>query len=76
VCSGLAQAAFPDLAAGRGVPSSGAGLQADAVAVAHARPRKIRSGPTKRRVVYKVGFSSHTVFSSQAIKSSRSATTS
>ena len=45
------------------------------VAAALARKRNTEQKPN-RRIIYKVGLSSHTVFSSQAINSSRSATTS
>jgi hypothetical protein len=40
-----------------------------------ARKRNTGQKPS-RRIIYKVGLSSHTVFSSQAISASRSATTS
>jgi hypothetical protein len=46
-----------------------------AVAAALARKRNTKQKPS-RRIIYKVGLSSHTVFSSQAINASRSATTS
>ena len=45
------------------------------VAAALARKRNTEQKPS-RRIIYKVGLSSHTVFSSQAINASRSATTS
>jgi hypothetical protein len=45
------------------------------VAAARARKRNTEQKPN-RRIIYKVGLSSHTVFSSQAINASRSATTS
>ena len=41
-----------------------------------ARERNTEQKPPNRRRIYKVGVSSHTVFSSQAINASRSATTS
>jgi hypothetical protein len=47
-----------------------------AVVAALARKRKTEQKPPNRRITYKVGLSSHTLFSSQAISSSRSATTS
>ena len=46
------------------------------VAAALARKRNTEQKPPNRRRTYKVGLSSHTVFSSQAINASRSATTS
>ena len=46
------------------------------VAAALARKRKTEQEPPNRRRTYKVGLSSHTLFSSQAINASRSATTS
>jgi hypothetical protein len=46
------------------------------VAAALARKRNREQKPPNRRRIYKVGLSSHTVFSSQAINASRSATTS
>jgi hypothetical protein len=46
------------------------------VAAALARKRNTEQKPPNRRRIYKVGLSSHTVFSSQAINASRSATTS
>src|SRR4029453_10304863 len=48
----------------------------DVTVVALVRLSRTKRKPTKRRSVYIVGFSSHTLFSSQAISSSRSATTS
>ena len=45
------------------------------VAAALALKRNTEQKPN-RRIIYKVGLSSHTVFSSQAINASRSATTS
>jgi hypothetical protein len=45
------------------------------VVAALVRQRSTEQGPNRRRT-YKVGLSSHTVFSSQAINASRSATTS
>ena len=45
------------------------------VVAALARKRNTEQKPN-RRIIYKVGLSSHTVFSSQAINASRSATTS
>ena len=48
----------------------------DVVVAALARKRKTEQKPPNRRIIYKVGLSSHTVFSSQAINASRSATTS
>jgi hypothetical protein len=64
-------------AAVHGVPPSAAGDQPGrgAVAAALVRQHNTKQKPT-RRVIYKVGLSSHTVFSSQAINASRSATTS
>src|SRR5262249_61719917 len=47
-----------------------------AVVAALVRQRNTKRKPTSRRIIYKVGLSSHTLFSSQAINSSRSATTS
>jgi hypothetical protein len=47
----------------------------EAVAVALAQQRNTIRKPS-RRILYKVGLSSHTLFSSQAISASRSATTS
>ena len=47
-----------------------------AVVAALARKRNTEQKPPNRRITYKVGLSSHTLFSSQAISSSRSATTS
>jgi hypothetical protein len=41
-----------------------------------ARKRNTEQKPPNRRIIYKVGVSSHTLFSSQAINASRSATTS
>ena len=61
------------------VPPSAAGDQPgrDVVVVAAlARKRNTEQKPPNRRRIYKVGLSSHTVFSSQAINASRSATTS
>jgi len=61
------------------VPPSAAGDQPgrDVVVVAAlARKRKTEQKRPNRRRIYKVGLSSHTVFSSQAINASRSATTS
>ena len=61
------------------VPPSAAGDQPgrDVVVVAAlARKRNTEQKPPNRRIIYKVGVSSHTVFSSQAINASRSATTS
>jgi hypothetical protein len=46
------------------------------VAAALARKRNTEQKPPNRQRIYKVGLSSHTVFSSQAINASRSATTS
>src|SRR5207253_7638316 len=46
------------------------------VAAALVRQRRTKRKPTEQGLIYKVGFSSHMVFSSQAINSSRSATTS
>ena len=46
------------------------------VVAALARKRNTEQKPPNRRRIYKVGLSSHTVFSSQAISASRSATTS
>jgi hypothetical protein len=46
------------------------------VVAALARKRNTEQKPPNRRIIYKVGLSSHTVFSSQAINASRSATTS
>lgn len=65
-------------AAGHAVPPLGAAGQPDreVVAAALARKRNTEQKPPNRRRTYKVGLSSHTVFSSQAINSSRSATTS
>ena len=59
------------------VPPLAAGGQPDreVVAVARMRQRNTEQKPS-RRIVYKVGLSSHTLFSSQAINASRSATTS
>jgi hypothetical protein len=60
------------------LPSAGAaqpGRRDVVVAVALARKRNTAQKPS-RRIIYKVGLSSHTVFSSQAINASRSATTS
>jgi hypothetical protein len=52
------------------------GHRRDVVVVAAlARTRNTEQKPS-RRIIYKVGLSSHTVFSSQAINASRSATTS
>jgi hypothetical protein len=48
----------------------------DVVVAALARKRNSEQKPPNRRIIYKVGLSSHTVFSSQAINASRSATTS
>ena len=48
----------------------------DVVAAALAHERNTEQKPPNRRIIYKVGVSSHTVFSSQAINASRSATTS
>ncbi len=48
----------------------------DVVVAALARKRNTEQKPPNRRITYKVGLSSHTLFSSQAISSSRSATTS
>jgi hypothetical protein len=48
----------------------------DVTVVALVRQSRTKRKPTKRRSAYIVGFSSHTLFSSQAISSSRSATTS
>ena len=48
----------------------------DVVAAALARQRNTERERPSRRIIYKVGLSSHTLFSSQAISSSRSATTS
>jgi hypothetical protein len=48
----------------------------DVVVAARARKRNTKQKPPNRRIIYKVGLSSHTVFSSQAINASRSATTS
>ena len=48
----------------------------DVVVAALARKRNTEQKPPNRRIIYKVGLSSHTVFSSQAINASRSATTS
>jgi hypothetical protein len=45
------------------------------VVVALARQRNTKQKPS-RQIIYKVGLSSHTLFSSQAINASRSATTS
>src|SRR5206468_10341341 len=59
------------VARAEGRPSVGA----IAVAAAPARERRIRPEPTMRRLLHKVGLSSHTVLSSQAINSSRSAKT-
>ena len=59
----------PPLAAGR------SGRDA-VVAAALARKRNTKQKPPNRRRIYRVGLSSHTVFSSQAINASRSATTS
>jgi hypothetical protein len=47
-----------------------------AIGVVPVRQRRAKRKSTSRRPVYKVGLSSHTLFSSQAISSSRSATTS
>ena len=61
------------------VPPSAAGDQPgrDVVVVAAlARKRKTEQKRPNRGRIYKVGLSSHTVFSSQAINASRSATTS
>jgi hypothetical protein len=61
------------------VPTLAAGDQPgrDVVVVAVlARKRKTEQKPPNRRRTYKVGLSSHTLFSSQAINASRSATTS
>ena len=48
----------------------------DVVAAALVRKRNTKRKPTRRRITYNVGCSSHTLFSSQAINASRSATTS
>ena len=48
----------------------------DVVVAVLARKRKTEQKPPNRRRIYKVGLSSHTLFSSQAINASRSATTS
>jgi hypothetical protein len=48
----------------------------DVVVAALARKRNTKQKPPNRRIIYKVGVSSHTLFSSQAINASRSATTS
>ena len=62
------------------VPPSAAGDQPGrrdvVVAAALARKRKTEQKRPNRRRIYKVGLSSHTLFSSQAINASRSATTS
>ncbi len=62
----------PPLAAGPGRP----GLHDVVVAAALAHKRNTEQKRPNRRRIYKVGLSSHTVFSSQAINASRSATTS
>ena len=70
--STLSSATIPASAATRP-----AGAQpADVTVVALVRQSRTRRKPTKRRSAYIVGFSSHTLFSSQAINASRSATTS
>ena len=46
------------------------------VVAALARKRNTEQKRPNRRIIYKVGLSSHTLFSSQAINASRSATTS
>ena len=61
------------------VPPSAAGPlgRRDVVVVAVlARKRNTEQKPPNRRRTYRVGLSSHTLFSSQAINASRSATTS
>src|SRR5439155_24398402 len=68
VCSGMAD--------GHGELRLEVAQPADVIAVALVRRRKTMRRPTKQRLTYKVGLSSHTLFSSQAINSSRSATTS
>ena len=64
-------------AAVRGVPPLAAAGQPDreVVAAALVQQRNTIQKPGQR-IVYKVGLSSHTLFSSQAINASRSATTS
>jgi hypothetical protein len=48
----------------------------DAVVAALARKRNTEQKRPNRQIIYRVGLSSHTLFSSQAINASRSATTS
>ena len=48
----------------------------EVVAAVLVRKHNTEQKPPNRRIIYKVGLSSHTVFSSQAINASRSATTS
>lgn len=59
-------------------PSAEAGQpgRCDVVVAALARKRKTEQKLPNRLRIYKVGLSSHTLFSSQAINASRSATTS
>jgi hypothetical protein len=72
VCLGLEGA----LVEARGLVQPAGAQRADVTVVALVRQSRTRRKPTKRRSAYIVGFSSHTLFSSQAISSSRSATTS
>jgi hypothetical protein len=74
----LAVARDADLRAVHEVPPLAAGGQPgrDVVVAALARQRNTEQKPPSRRIIYKVGLSSHTLFSSQAINASRSATTS
>lgn len=61
------------------VPPLAGGVQPgrhDVVAVAALERKRTQQKPPNRRRIYRVGLSSHTVFSSQAISVSRSATTS
>ena len=66
----------PPLAVGHEVPPLAGRQGRHVVVAALLRQRTTKRKPTSRRITYKVGFSSHTLFSSQAINSSRSATTS
>lgn len=75
----VAREALPFARVREVLPSAGAGQPGRrdvvVVAAALARKRNTEQKPNRRRI-YKVGLSSHTVFSSQAINASRSATTS
>jgi hypothetical protein len=75
----VAREALSFARAHEGPPLAGAGQPGrhDVVVVAAlARKRNTEQKPPNLRRIYKVGLSSHTVFSSQAINASRSATTS